>query len=323
MPARTTALSSISKRSDTGHRTLTASEFLQMSGRAGRRGMDPLGHVVVVGNPYQSVAEAQALATAPPDPLGSHFTPTYGMVLNLLQRHTLEECEFLISRSFGEFLEAERRARKEERRRQFRSERRRVRVEEPQIHGNWRRFLGLKQVLHHYGYLIEDHPTPDGVTAASLRAEHELLVAEALRSGAMDELTPPEFAGVVTALVSEELRPSSWVKAVPDGAAVGALQQITRLARDLRAVQRRNRLELNTRIHADASGITQLWAEEVDWDYLMSLTNLDEGDVVRILRRTGDLLEQIQHAPMLAESLQETARLAAALLDREPVREVL
>ncbi|MCC2670562.1 MAG: DSH-like protein, partial [Armatimonadetes bacterium] len=116
MPARTTVLSSITKRSDEGHRTLTASEFLQMSGRAGRRGMDRLGHVVVVGNPYQTVAEAQALATAPPDPLASHFTPTYGMVLNLLQRHTLEECEFLVSRSFGEFLEDERQARKEERR---------------------------------------------------------------------------------------------------------------------------------------------------------------------------------------------------------------
>lgn len=323
MPARTTVLSSISKRSDTGHRTLTASEFLQMSGRAGRRGMDRLGHVVVVGNPYQSVAEAQGLAMAPPDPLGSHFTPTYGMVLNLLQRHTLEECEFLISRSFGEFLDAERRARKEERRQRFRSERRRVKVEEPQIHGNWRRFLGLKEVLHHYGYLEEDHPTQAGVMAASIRAEHELLVAESLRSGAMDDLTPSEFAGVATALVSEEMRPSSWVKVVPGGAAVPSLQQITRLARDIRTIQRRSRLELNTRVHADASGITQLWAEEVDWDYLMSLTNLDEGDVVRILRRTGDILEQIQHAPMLNEHLQETARRAVALLDREPVREVL
>ncbi|HTE17027.1 MAG TPA: DEAD/DEAH box helicase, partial [Armatimonadota bacterium] len=50
MPARTTVLSSITKRGDAGHRSLTASEFLQMSGRAGRRGMDRLGHVVVVAS---------------------------------------------------------------------------------------------------------------------------------------------------------------------------------------------------------------------------------------------------------------------------------
>jgi superfamily II RNA helicase len=323
MPARTTVLASISKRSDDGHRTLTASEFLQMSGRAGRRGMDPLGHVVVVGNPYQSVAEAQRLATSPPDPLGSHFTPTYGMVLNLLQRHTLEQCEFLVSRSFGEFLENQHRARKAERRERFRGPKSKPKIEEPQVHGNWRRFLGLKAVLHHYGYLVDDHPTPAGVTAASLRAEHELLVAESLRSGALDELSAPEFAAIATALVAEEMRPSSWVKVVPTGEAVTALQAITRLARDIRTVQRRNRLELNTRIHADASGLTQLWAEEVEWDYLMNLTNLDEGDAVRILRRTGDLLEQIQHAPMLDPKLQDTARQAVELLDREPVREVL
>jgi superfamily II RNA helicase len=323
MPARTTVLASISKRSDDGHRTLTASEFLQMSGRAGRRGMDALGHVVVVGNPYQTVAEAQRLATSPPDPLASHFTPTYSMVLNLLQRHTLEQCEFLISRSFGEFLDTQYRARKTERRERFRGPKSKPKIEEPQVHGNWKRFLGLKAVLHHYGYLEGDHPTPAGVTAASLRAEHELLVAESLRSGLLDELTPPEFAAVATALVSEEMRPSSWVKVIPTGEAIPALQQITRLAREMRVVQRRNRLELDTRIHADASGLTQLWAEEVDWDYLMNLTNLDEGDAVRIFRRTGDLLEQIQHAPMLPEHLQETARRAVALLDREPVREVL
>jgi superfamily II RNA helicase len=70
-------------------------------------------------------------------------------------------------------------------------------------------------------------------------------------------------------------------------------------------------------------GLTQLWAEEADCDYLMGLTNLDEGDVVRIFRRTVDLLEQIQHAPMIDSALSDLVRQAIDGMDREPVREVL
>lgn len=103
MPARTTVISAISKRTDDGHRPLTASEFLQMSGRAGRRGMDEVGHVVALNHPFEHVEDAAKLAVAPPDPLSSRFTPSYGMVLNLLQRHSLEQAKDLIERSFGQF----------------------------------------------------------------------------------------------------------------------------------------------------------------------------------------------------------------------------
>lgn len=104
MPARSTVISSIYKRADEGHRELTASEFLQMSGRAGRRGMDEVGHVVVLHHPFEPVEDAAKLATSPADPLSSRFTPSYGMVLNLLERHTLEDARDLIERSFGQFL---------------------------------------------------------------------------------------------------------------------------------------------------------------------------------------------------------------------------
>ncbi|HTE21318.1 MAG TPA: RNA helicase, partial [Armatimonadota bacterium] len=169
----------------------------------------------------------------------------------------------------------------------------------------------------------KNHPTAPGVTAAALRAEHELLVSETLRSGAVDELTPAEFAAITTALVGEELRPASWVKAEPVGNAVKALQQMVRLARQVRIAQYARKVDIKTRIHAETAGLTQLWAEEADWDYLMGLTNLDEGDVVRVFRRTVDLLEQIHHAPMLDPAIRALARDAKAAMDREPVREVL
>ncbi|HEY9717028.1 MAG TPA: DEAD/DEAH box helicase [Trichormus sp.] len=104
MPARSTVISSTFKRADEGHRQLHASEFLQMSGRAGRRGMDEVGHVIVLHHPFEAVEDAAKLATAAADPLSSRFTPSYGMVLNLLERHSIEDARDLIERSFGQFM---------------------------------------------------------------------------------------------------------------------------------------------------------------------------------------------------------------------------
>lgn len=103
MPARSTVISSISKRTDDGHRMLTASEFLQMSGRAGRRGMDEVGYVTIVGTPFQSPQEVADLVLSDANPLESRFAPSYSMVLNLLQRFTIDEAKELILKSFGYF----------------------------------------------------------------------------------------------------------------------------------------------------------------------------------------------------------------------------
>src|SRR5574344_2122284 len=103
MPARSTVISSISKRTDTGHRMLTPSEFLQMSGRAGRRGMDEIGYVTIVGTAFQSPEEVAELVLSDANPLESRFAPSYSMVLNLLQRFSLDEAKELIMKSFGYF----------------------------------------------------------------------------------------------------------------------------------------------------------------------------------------------------------------------------
>lgn len=103
MPARSTVISSVSKRTDEGHRMLTPSEFLQMSGRAGRRGMDEIGYVTIVGSMFQSPDEVAELVLSNANPLESRFSPSYSMVANLLQRFNLDEAKELILKSFGYF----------------------------------------------------------------------------------------------------------------------------------------------------------------------------------------------------------------------------
>jgi superfamily II RNA helicase len=70
-------------------------------------------------------------------------------------------------------------------------------------------------------------------------------------------------------------------------------------------------------------GIVEQWAQGEEWLELCANTSLDEGDVVRILRRTLDFLSQIPHVPHAPNDLKRNAREAIRLLDRFPVNETV
>ena len=71
----------------------------------------------------------------------------------------------------------------------------------------------------------------------------------------------------------------------------------------------------------DLVGMVEQWALQVDWVTLCSNTSLDEGDIVRILRRTLDVLSQIPHVPYISDNLRTTAREAKEIMNRFPVNE--
>ncbi|BBL85956.1 putative DNA helicase (chromatophore) [Paulinella micropora] len=104
MPARSTIISSLSKRTETGHRPLQSNEFLQMAGRAGRRGLDKQGYVVIVQSHLEGIVEATQLINSKSDPLTSQFVPTYGMVISLMEHNNLNQAKEIIERSFGQYL---------------------------------------------------------------------------------------------------------------------------------------------------------------------------------------------------------------------------
>ncbi|KAI5352505.1 hypothetical protein L3X38_005396 [Prunus dulcis] len=123
MPARTAIIASLSKRSDSGRTQLSPNELFQMAGRAGRRGIDERGHVVLVQSPYEGAEACCKIVFAGLEPLVSQFTASYGMVLNLLagakvtsrsnesddmeasqSGRTLEEARKLVEQSFGNYV---------------------------------------------------------------------------------------------------------------------------------------------------------------------------------------------------------------------------
>src|SRR2546428_3353325 len=86
-PARTVVLTVADARTGSGWRQLSASELQQMTGRAGRRGRDNVGFVVVAPGLHQDPLRITELLKAPPDPLVSQFRATYTTLLNLLDAY--------------------------------------------------------------------------------------------------------------------------------------------------------------------------------------------------------------------------------------------
>ncbi|MEL7068918.1 MAG: DEAD/DEAH box helicase [Cyanobacteria bacterium J06581_3] len=527
MPARTTVIKSLSKRTDDGHRLLHASEFLQMSGRAGRRGMDTEGHVVTVESPFEGAKEASHLALAPPDPLVSQFTPSYGMVLNLLQIHTVEEAQELIERSFGQYLatlhlapqrkaiEALERdisilrdqlayiddvavAEYEKLRGWLREEERllkilqqqaeetlgasdpvaisfamsgtvlslkgkNVKVSEPlpavlvskvpgpgqfpflvclgqnnrwyvatvkdvvalhsecdrlqsadsltvpaglvtspgksrkgddetaevvanipelpefeqqapevkeqrekaeavaakiaqnpvgqlknpkavvkqrkrlrrledelrdrqnkyqdYTHRYWLEFVSLMQVLENFECLDDEGPTDLGQMCAAIRGDNELWLGLAIASGEFDGLEPQQFAAACCGILMENNRPDTWLRYQVSKPVLEALGGLRNLRRRIFQEQRRQDIHIPVWMEEEQIALVEQWALDVEWRELCDNTSLDEGDIVRILRRTLDFLSQIPHVPNLPDEVRSTARQAAFLLNRFPVNE--
>jgi superfamily II RNA helicase len=103
VPARTVVLSTLVRHSPEGPVLLSATEFHQMSGRAGRRGKDTVGVVVLPATTRDEAREALSLIDAEPEPVTSAFSPGYVQVLNLLRRSSLEEALRTLHRTLASY----------------------------------------------------------------------------------------------------------------------------------------------------------------------------------------------------------------------------
>ena len=103
MPARGVVVSSFTKFDGVNFSNLTTGELTQLMGRAGRRGIDVIGHGVILKESDVEVGTIYEVAMGPTLVVESKFLPSYNMALNLLRVYTPEEAEALMQRSFGQF----------------------------------------------------------------------------------------------------------------------------------------------------------------------------------------------------------------------------
>ena len=103
MPARTVLLEKLTKWNGEGHVPITPGEYTQLTGRAGRRGIDIEGNAVVMWSPTVDSASAAGLAATRTYPLRSSFSPTYNMSINLLERYGRDRARNSLKSSFAQF----------------------------------------------------------------------------------------------------------------------------------------------------------------------------------------------------------------------------
>ena len=181
MPARTVVIERFSKYGSAGRATLTSGEYLQLTGRAGRRGLDDEGHAVVAWSSEITFGEAARVASAQPPDLRSAFRPTYNLAVNLVARFDRETAHDVLHRSFAQW-----------------------QAHKPDFLS--RQLEHRLAVLEEMGYVDGWSLTAPGRRLSRIYHEADLLIAEALGSDVLAGAEPGVLAGVLSSVVFEPRR---------------------------------------------------------------------------------------------------------------------
>jgi ATP-dependent RNA helicase HelY len=103
MPARSVVIERLTKFTGERRELLTPGEYTQLTGRAGRRGIDDLGFAIVLWSPFVPFEQVAALASSRTYALRSAFRPTYNMAANLVRRYQPDQAHHLLNLSFAQF----------------------------------------------------------------------------------------------------------------------------------------------------------------------------------------------------------------------------
>lgn len=305
-PARTVIFFNSDRFNGTGFASLTSTELHQMTGRAGRRGMDRIGFAVVVPGKFMDVPMTAKLFSTPAGAVDSQIRINFSMVLNLLMSHSPGQVEDLLSRSLAAF--------------QITGHRNRGRTGRQSgdrfLSQDFQRHLVFLQ--RHQYVSTDGRLTKDGLWASQLRVDEPLMIAEGFRRGILPDADPSVLAGIIAAFVNEkELADTADRRIVP-----------TRLQEAFKNVVRKLRPFAREMIDARfqarplyfrAAVTVFLWAEGMDWADVHRLSEMEEGNLAMLILRTADNLRHIRALGNVFPQAAETAARAIESIVREPV----
>lgn len=349
MPARAVAFEGIRKWDGKARVQLMTRAFQQMAGRAGRRGMDAEGSVYITFNPEQEEPRiVTQVATGSVEPVRSQFNLSYGTLLNLYDRlgdKIFAACEksfahFRAERQVlgragrtgphdkgkkrGKFPKGDKGGRGRRGRRHSEHPLRSSEAPPPKKGGRFKGMLDQMRikldVLFELQYLDRDGKCTGRGDFARAVFGHELQMAELVWSGAYDELTAEQVAVLTAAVVFEPRKGVHYGGEDPRrilGKKVHrvATQAISRLA----SVEEEHGVQTPVPyLDWGISGLVWAWVNGEEFAALRELTDASDGDLVRILRQTIQLL-RLSVDPLRKERKRDLAgrfRAAHSLLKR-------
>ncbi len=184
----------------------------------------------------------------------------------------------------------------------------------------WNPFEMRARVLNHFGYLdFESEKLLDeGKWLADLRIDKPLLVGEVLKKGIFGEATPQQAAALMAALVADADR--DYGDLYGSDELFEILKNVENESRLVAQVELDFGVEPMEDINFSAAAVTEAWVNGMEWTELVRNTRAEEGDLVRLLSRTGEAIWQVAQLKLAKPEEASIARNAADLVLREPVR---
>ena len=311
-PARTVVILNSDRFNGADFMPLTPTEFSQMTGRSGRRGMDNIGFAVALPGKFMNLRLMAKLVTLPPEDVLSQIKINFSMILNLLLSHTPDQIRELLRNSFATFLLAKKKALPKERS---------VFGFKNQNDYLWKDFLLHLDFLKREGFVdAKDRLTEDGIWASRLRIDTPLLVAEGFRLNLFPKNDPALLAAIISSFVNErEFSDSSSEKKNTPKKLLTCFVKVKRMLTPFAHAMLDSGFDVSP-LYIQPAATVYAWASgDESWEEVCEKSGLAEGDLSRLILRTGDNLHHIanlsDHFPEIAQS----AKLAKDIIMREPV----
>jgi superfamily II RNA helicase len=187
--------------------------------------------------------------------------------------------------------------------------------------GVWVSFKRHLRFLKETGFVDEmDRLTPDGYWASKLRLDYPLLIAEAIRKGALGQVSPEVTAGCIAPFVWDRVREPELKIESPVSLkhCEEAFDRVLNSIEDMRKLKVKRGFE-NAPIFFWPAAALYLWAKGVPWEQLLSIIPVDEGDMASLITRTADHLRQVTNLEESHPGLVSVAYTAIEQILREPV----